>query len=281
MSHQLAHRPTHLQLVDPALLDGTGPFDPIPMDVFLNAIESVHGFVLRRLTENGRRDAFDNVIQDIRLEAWKTRAKYDPMKGSFGSYVQGIASRVVLRVNDNDARYKRPDHIPLHEIDERIPADTIDPLETLAETFDRRLWLDHLARHVDPNDWVIAASSAINSLTAEQAASRFEITTRAYRTIRERVGLTGETVRRAVQAAHNGEPATLDTARTCIPDAGHLRTVADLIPDHTDNSPALAAATGLSASRLRHLVPRARRLLTVAITVIHDEHHSPLRTARP
>lgn len=279
MSHPTTHQHATLTPVDPALLDGTGPFDPIPMDVFLRAIESVHGFVLRRLTENGRRDAFDAVIQDIRLEAWRTRAKYDPAKGSFGMYVQGIANRVTLRVNDSDARYKRPNHIPLHELDHRLPADAVDPLETLADEFDRRLWLDHLARHVDPNDWVIAASSAINNLTAEQAARRFEITTRSYRTIRERVALTGETVRRAVQAAHNGAPATLTTARTCIPEAGQLRTVADFLPHHADDAPALTAATGLSASRLRHLIPHARRLLTVAITVIHDEQ--PLRAVRP
>lgn len=91
----------------------TRPPNPdIPIDQLMRAVEGVRPYVKNHLGRFGFFDEVDDVLQDIRIEAWKgtVRGSYRAVSGiKFDAWVQGIACNVCARrLQRNFARSTMP-----------------------------------------------------------------------------------------------------------------------------------------------------------------------------
>lgn len=117
---------------------------------------TVHGFALRWLRDH--HDAED-VTQQVFVRAWRSRATYDPAKGTVGAWLTGIARRQVAdrlaaRTRDSEALDRaarsgfgeqgRPHGVPDQVVEAVVVADELNRLPEQQRTVVRLAFFDDL-----------------------------------------------------------------------------------------------------------------------------------------
>lgn len=232
-------------------------------DVFDAAVESTRAYVRSRLWAGGRITTLDDVMARVRETAWTKVEEFDEDRGTFGAYVHGIARNIVSK---QLAAKSEPVSIDVPEelADHRSP----DPLNVLVTRYERRRWAELVAEFVGEEDWNLASELALSDASADEVATELGVTVRTLRTVKERVTMTALTVRAALAAADNGEPASLTTAARCLPEMSGVR---GILPYLTMDAADVAKELGISDGAVRNRVAKARRLLSTALAVLERE----------
>lgn len=222
----------------------------------------MRSFVRYRL--RGRPNDVDAVLQQVREVVWHRSAAYDARRGTPNAFVFGI-TRNVLR-----SALARPVRMS-EELPEDLVSDaTPDPLADLVRRFDAHRWMTLVADFVGEADWALIAELALSDGAAEDILAGHSLTSRALRTVRDRVSLTAHTVRAALAAADASVPVTAAVILRCIPERGGLRAVAAMIDDDADAG-TIAAALHLHPGSARARIATVKRLLTIARAVLQQE----------
>ena len=254
----------------PALLAPSGhdALDVIGLDVFITSVESVRGFVVNALAAAGLHGDVDGVHQRIRETAWRRAHTFNPSLGSFGSFVHGIAQRILtesLRTATRAAKHVTPLSY------ETQAAASSDPLIKLVSRCETTRLITYVADASRPKEWELAVQLGLENCTVDDIARQNGTSTRYVRAARQRVAATAWTVRAALRAADNQQPPALPVIRDCLPSSGGLRAVADFLPDHLHEADLIANRLQLGVNLVRQRLPHAKRLMTLAKTVIETE----------
>jgi DNA-directed RNA polymerase specialized sigma24 family protein len=242
--------------------------DVIGLDVFTTSVESARGFIVNALAAAGMLGDVDGVHQRIRETAWRRAHTFDPSLGSFGSFVHGIAKRVLTETVRNKRRAARRLATPSDEIQ---ATESSDPLIKLVSRCETTRLITHVADASRPEEWELAVQLGVTECTVDDIARQNGTSVRYVRAARQRVAATAWTVRSALRAADNQQLPTQPVIRDCLPSSGGLRALADYLPNHLHEADLIANRLQLSVNLVRQRLPHARRLMTLAQTVIETE----------
>lgn len=239
-------------LVDAVLDDRVGEL--------LRNVDAMRPFVRYRMRT--RPDDVDVVLQSVRETVWHRGNAYDPAKGTPNAFVFGITRNIVRRELGKHFR-------EIAELPEEIESiSTPDPLAVLVRRFDAHRWMSLVADFVGPADWAVITEIALSDGDTDQVAEFHHLTARALRSVRDRVTLTAHTVRAALAATDANLPITGSVILHCVPERGGLREVAEMIGDDADT---IAATLHIHPGSARARIATAKRLLTIARTVLLQE----------
>jgi hypothetical protein len=125
-----------------------------------------------------------------------------------------------------------------------------------------------VADFVGAADWAVMTEMALSDGDVDRVAAGHQLTSRGLRTIRDRVSLTAQTVRAALAAVDANLPLTGSVILHCVPEQAGLREVAEMIGDDAET---IAATLHIHAGSARARIATAKRLLSVARTVLQQE----------
>ena len=258
--------PVAASAVDSSLLTASSDaIDRIGLDVFLTAIESTRGYVTRVLNQHALHGEIDAAMQEIRVVAWRRAESFDPKRGSFGQYAQGIAAKVVLATRREAAvqceRFTA-------EFDTDRPAAGSDPLDLLVHRFEQRRRIAWVRETVSERDWSVAIELMLTDDDRTGVAERLGVSPRTIRTARENIAAAAWTANAALRLADRGYPNTRQSAIECIPDTDGLRAIAYFQPDMLRDAEAVARITGLSKHRVHSRISHVRKLLLLSSRIL-------------
>ncbi len=261
--------PASTAAVDASLLTASSDaIDRIGLDVFLAAIESTRGYVTRVLNQHALHGEIDAAMQEIRVVAWRRAESFDPTRGSFGHYAQGIAAKVVLATRREAAiqceRFTA-------EFDTDRPAAGGDPLDLLVHRFEQRRRIAWVRETVSERDWTIAIELMLTDEARADVAERIGVSPRTIRTARENIAAAAWTANTALRLTDRGYPNTRQSAIECIPETDGLRAIALFQPAMMRDAAAVARITGLSKHRVHSRIAHVRKLLTLAARILDGE----------
>ncbi|WP_157487608.1 hypothetical protein [Leifsonia sp. Root112D2] len=230
------------------------------LNELLHAVDSMRAFVIDRM--RGRPNEVDQVLQLVRETVWHRAHTFNPNLGGCNAFVFGITRNVVRR----ELVRRTP---PTEELDEEIPeVRQPDPLQALVARFDTHRWMRLVADAVGETDWALMVELALTHTDPSVVAREHKLTPRSLRTIRERVAVTAATIRAALAAADGDLPVTASVIVHCLPAQGGLREVAGML---NDDASTIAAKLRIHPGSARARIATAKRLLTVAQTVLEHE----------
>lgn len=226
----------------------------------LRTVDAMRPFV--RYIMRARPDDVDVVLQRVRETVWHRCDTFDPERGTPNAFVFGITRNIVRR--------ELCKHVETaEELSEQMTSSqTPDPLDVLVSRFDAYRWMSLVADFVGPSDWVVMIELALSDAESDLVAAGHQLTLRGLRTIRDRVSLTAYTVRAALAATDANLPLTGSVILHCVPERGGLREVAERIGDDADE---IAATLHIHPGSARARIATAKRLLTIARTVLQQE----------
>jgi DNA-directed RNA polymerase specialized sigma24 family protein len=257
---------------DHALLSDAGSpaLDRIGLDVYLSAVASTRGFLIRELMAAGLANEVDAVHQRVREVAWLRAETFDASRGTFGAFVQGIAWRVASEAVK--ASRRAPTLIELREDSAWSTASTLDPLQSMVSAFEQKRLLAYVADAAGERDWAIAVAFALDeNSTSEQIGDLHDVSARKARATRVWVTQIACAARTALRCAEEGLGPDRQTLLDCIPAGDGLREIAVFVPSLEHDTELIARATGLSLGRIRSRVAKTRRLLKLAQTILTTE----------
>ncbi|AYG03871.1 hypothetical protein [Gryllotalpicola protaetiae] len=230
------------------------------LNALLREVDNMLPFVRSRL--RGRPNDIDPVLQHVREVVWHRYSSYDERLGTPNAFVFGITRNVLRSTLGRRARVSE-------EVPEDIESEaTPDPLTALIRRFDAHRWMSLVAGFVGEDDWTLFAELALSDGAADEILAGHSLTSRALRTVRDRVSLTAYTVRAALAAADSGDPITGPVILHCLPDRGGLREVAVLMGTDANT---IAATLHIHPGAARARIANAKRLLTIAYAVLNQE----------
>lgn len=268
--HELKSTPSQgCDVIDPELLlQSSDAIDRIGLDVFLAAVESTRGYVVRVLNQHGLPGEIDTAMQEIRVIAWRRAESFEPTRGSFGRYAQGIAAKVVLAIRRESAVHCGRFTI---DVDTDRPAAGSDPLDLLVHRFEMRRCIAWVRETVSERDWLIGLEMMLTDEARDDVVERLNVSPRAIRTARENIAAAAWTTHAALRLADRGYPNTRQTAVECIPEADGLRSIAVFEPAMLRDAAGVASITGLSKHRVHSRIAHVRKLLVLASRILDGE----------
>jgi DNA-directed RNA polymerase specialized sigma24 family protein len=231
----------------------------VRLNELLREVDTMRPFVGYRL--RGRPNDIDSVLQHVREVVWHRAARYDANRGTPNAFVFGITRNVVRSTLGRAARTS--DGLP-----DELESDAFDPLTALVHRFDVYRWMTLVADFVGEADWSLVAELALSDGAAADILAGHSLSSRSLRTVRDRVSLVAYTVRAALAAVDAETPLTGAALVHCVPERGGLREVAAMIgTDATTIAETLQLHPGAARAR----IATAKRLLTIAYAVIHQD----------
>jgi len=229
------------------------------LNELLREVDSMRPFVRYRL--RGRFNDVDTVLQHVREVVWHRAARYDARRGSPNAFVFGITRNVIRSTLGRPAQTS--DGLP-----DEIESDLLDPLTALVSRFDSHRWMALVADFVGEADWTLIAELALSDGAAQELLAGRSLSSRALRTVRDRVRDTAYTVRAALVAVDAEVPLTGSVLIHCIPEHGGLRAAAAMIGTEPTT---VAEKLHIHEGTARARIAAAKRLLTIADAILRQE----------
>jgi hypothetical protein len=229
------------------------------VDELLRTVDAMRPFV--RYIMRARPNDVDVVLQCVRETVWHRCGAFDPERGTPNAFVFGITRNIVRR-----ELCKRVETV--EGLSEDVASTLPDPLEVLVSRFDAYRWMSLVADFVGPCEWAVMIELALTDAGPDIVAADHQLTVRGLRTIHDRVSLIAYTVRAALAATDANLPLSGSVILHCLPERGGLREVAERIGEDADE---IAATLHLHPGSVRARIATAKRLLTIARTVLEQE----------
>lgn len=262
---------------------------PVMDEVFTTAVFAARGVIRNILSQWGRGDDVDDLVQITWESVFASHQNYDPALGSVEAWVTTIAKRRSLdHVTKLNRRSKLQERLVSAADGPEVSLSAVeyDFAESLIEGIDAageaREILAFTARLM-PNPVTYRRAIALFVVYGEdirRAATGLGLSEDIMRDSRRQVSRCAQVIRKALAARRDGKAATLRTLMDCLPvdgeEAGAWATalskaVVRAGGFHQVRPEDLVGVTGFSFHTCRQYLTEAHLLLQIAMTVLSEK----------